>query len=202
MAIMEIYRTLPEQVAAHLRHEVFSGKLKPGDPLREIEVSERFGVSRGPIREAFRQLTQQGLLVLEPNKGVRVAPNPSSSVRPLVVELRRTIEIFVLESSFEKITEDDLANLESILGDIKEACEKEDTTALVEHDLRFHKAIIECHDDKDLFSIWEPIMIRMLMHYSRLSKLMDSYLEHQTIYDAIRSGNKENAIEAIRNNIQ
>ena len=76
MVTSEIYRTLPEQIAARLRQEVLSSKLKPGDPLREVDLSERFGVSRGPVREAFRQLTQQGLLVLEPNKGVRVAQNP------------------------------------------------------------------------------------------------------------------------------
>ena len=63
----QLYRTLPQQIAALLRQEVLSGKLKPGDALREIEVSQRFDVSRGPIREALRQLTQEGLLVLEPN---------------------------------------------------------------------------------------------------------------------------------------
>ena len=49
---MQIYRTLPQQIAAHLRNEVLSGQLKPGDPLREIEISERFEVSRGPVLEA------------------------------------------------------------------------------------------------------------------------------------------------------
>lgn len=199
---MEIYRTLPQQIAAHLRQEVLSGKLKSGDPLREIEISERFGVSRGPVREALRKLTQQGLVVLEPNKGVRVAQSPSASVRPLIVDLRRTIETFVLNSSFDQITEDVLKTLESILSDIKIACEQEDTNALVEHDLRFHKTIIECHEDAELFAVWEPIMIRMLMHYDRLSNLMDSYLEHKNIVDAIREGDKYKAIEAIRDNIQ
>ena len=198
----KIFRTIPEQVAARLRQEVLTGKLKPGDPLREIDVSERFGVSRGPIREALRQLTQQGILVLEPNKGVRVAPNPSTTVRPLIVEIRRTIETFVLDSIFDKITEDDMTLLESILADIKAVCEAGDANALVEHDLRFHRAIIQSHDDKDLFALWEPIMMRMMMHYTRLSNLMDSYLEHKRILDAIRDGNKEEAIQALEANIQ
>lgn len=199
---MEIYRTIPQQIAAHLRNEVLSGKLKPGDPLREIEISERFGVSRGPVREALRKLTQQGLVILEPNKGVHVAPTPNASVRPLIVDLRRTIETFVLDSSFEHITNNIVETLESILTDIKEACEKEDTAALVEHDLRFHKTIIDCHEDTELFSIWEPIMIRMLMHYDRLSNLMDSYWEHKSILDAIVEGDKAKAIKALRDNIQ
>ena len=199
---MEIYRTLPQQIAAYLRHEVLSGELKPGDPLREMEISERFEVSRGPVREALRKLTQQGLVVLEPNKGVRVAPYPSASVRPLVVELRCTIETFVIESSFEQIVDAGLTKLDSVLADIKQAFETEDTTALVEHDLRFHKTIIDCHEDAELFALWEPIMIRMLMQYGRHSNLMDSYHEHEAIVDAIRAGDKNETIKALRNNIQ
>ncbi len=202
MTAFEIYRTLPEQIAARLQREVLSSKLKPGDPLREMDLSERFGVSRGPIREAFRQLTQQGLLVLEPNKGVRVAQNPSVEVRPLVVQLRRKIETFVLDSIFDRITADDLAVWDDILADIKTACESNDVDALTEHDLRFHQAIIQSHDDKDLFTLWQPIMMRMLMHYNRLDDIMESYREHKRILDAIHSGQKAEAIRALEANIQ
>lgn len=202
MPASEIYRTLPEQIAARLRQDVLSSKLKPGDPLREIDLSERFGVSRGPVREAFRQLTQQGLLVLEPNKGVRVAQNPSVEVRPLVVELRRIIERFVLESIFEKITEADIKLWEEILADIRQACERNDVDALTEHDLRFHQAIIQSHDDKDLFALWQPIAMRMMMHYNRLVDIMDSYHEHERILDAIRADNRAAALDALMANIQ
>lgn len=202
MPASEIYRTLPEQIAARLRQDVLSSRLKPGDPLREIDLSERFGVSRGPVREAFRQLTQQGLLVLEPNKGVRVAQNPSVEVRPLVVELRRTIERFVLESIFEQITESDIALWYEILADILQACERNDLDALTEHDLRFHQAIIQSHDDQDLFALWQPIAMRMMMQYNRLDDIMDSYCEHARILDAIRAGEREAAIDALTANIQ
>ena len=202
MTAFEIYRTLPEQIAARLQREVLSSKLKPGDPLREMDLSERFGVSRGPIREAFRQLTQQGLLVLEPNKGVRVAQNPSVEVRPLVVQLRRKIETFVLDSIFDRITADDLAVWDKILADIKAACESSDVDALTEHDLRFHRAIVQSYDDKDLFALWQPIMMRMLMHYNRLDDIMESYREHKRILDAIHSGQKAEAIRALEANIQ
>ena len=202
MPTSEIYRTLPEQIAARLRQDVLSSRLKPGDPLREIDLSERFGVSRGPVREAFRQLTQQGLLVLEPNKGVRVAQNPSVEVRPLVVELRRTIERFVLESIFEQITESDIALWEEILADIRQACERNDLDALTEHDLRFHQAIIQSHDDRDLFALWQPIAMRMMMHYNRLDDIMDSFREHARILDAIRVGDRAAAIDALTANIQ
>ena len=202
MPAFEIFRTLPEQIAARLQQDILAGQLQPGDPLREVDLSERFGVSRGPVREAFRQLTQQGLLVLEPNKGVRVAQNPSVEVRPLVVQLRRTIEIFVLESIFDRITADDIAVWDEILDDIKSACESNDLNALTDHDLRFHQAIVKSHDDRDLFTLWQPIAMRMMMQYNRLDDLMESYREHKRILDAIRSGDQTAAIEALSTNIQ
>ncbi|MCY3916021.1 MAG: GntR family transcriptional regulator [Chloroflexi bacterium] len=202
MPTFEIFRTLPEQIAARLQQDILAGQLQPGDPLREVDLSDRFGVSRGPVREAFRQLTQQGLLVLEPNKGVRVAQNPSVEVRPLVVQLRRMIEVFVLESIFDRITADDLAVWDEILADIKSACESSDLNALTDHDLRFHQAIVKSHDDRDLFTLWQPIAMRMMMQYNRLDDLMESYREHKRILDAIRSGDQTTAIKALSTNIQ
>ena len=201
MPAVEIYRTLPEQIAAQLRQEVLSSKLKPGDPLREQDLSQRFGVSRGPVREAFRQLSQQGLLVLEPNKGVRVAQNPSVTVRPLVVRLRRQIEVFVIEGIFGQVTAEDLASWEAILADIKSACERGDVDALTEHDLRFHAAIVRSHQDRDLFALWQPIAMRMMMRYQRHDDIMESYREHRRILDAIRAGDKDETIRALESNI-
>ena len=202
MSTIEIYRTLPEQIAARLRQEVLSSKLKPGDPLREMDLSQRFGVSRGPVREAFRQLTQQGLLVLEPNKGARVAQNPSVEVRPLVVQLRRAIETFVLDSIFERITDSDIARWADILAEIHAACLSQDVDALTDCDLRFHQAIIQSHDDRDIFTLWQPIAMRMMMQYTRHDDIMESYREHKRILDAIRCGDKACAIAALQANIQ
>ena len=202
MPANEIFRTLPEQIAARLQQDILGGHLKPGEPLREADLSERFGVSRGPVREAFRQLVQQGLLVLEPNKGVRVAQNPSDEMRPLVVQLRRTIEVYVLESIFDRITDGDIDTWQAILNDIRTACEANDLNALTNYDLRFHQAIVKSHDDRDLFTLWQPIAMRMMMQYNRLDDIMDSYREHKRILDAIRAQDRTAAIDALSKNIQ
>lgn len=196
-----IYRTIPEQVAARLRQEILSGELEAGQPLREQALSERFGVSRGPIREVFRLLTEQGLLIKEPNKGVRVAFQPTDNVRPLIIELRQKIEIFVLDQIFDQLTAENIAVLDTILEDIKIACQEDDHLALVEHDIRFHRKLIQFHPNPDLFILWQPIMLRMLIQYTRLGDLMESYREHLRIVDAIRNKDKEAAKNALAANI-
>ena len=197
-----IFKTIPEQLERRLTHEILSGLLEPGQPLREQELSKRFGVSRGPVREVLNRLTQQGLVVAEPNKGVRIASQPSAALRPLLVELRKRTELFVLDSIFEDISEENLADWTRILGDIERACRAGDTTTLVQHDLSFHRAIIESHPDKDVVLLWTPVALRMLIHYERLGDLMESYREHKAIVDAVRAGDKRAALRALETNIQ
>jgi len=197
-----IFRSIPEQIAVRLRQDILGGVFAPGQPLREQEIAEQFAVSRGPIREAFRQLTEQGLLVLEPNKGVRVASLPSLKLRPLIAELRRTIENFALEAIFEHITPADIARWDGILADMHRACEQSDIAGLIESDLRFHSALIQSHDDDGLMTLWRPVALRMLMQYNRFDNLVDSYDEHRAILEAIRAGDKEAALTALAANIQ
>src|SRR5215472_4225062 len=75
----KLVRSLREQVAAHVRRDVLSGHLETGERLREVELAERFGVSRGPVRDALLQLTHEGLLVLQPHCGAKVA-GPASDL--------------------------------------------------------------------------------------------------------------------------
>ena len=197
-----IARTIPEQIAEHLRQEIISGSLPEGKPLREKDIADRFGVSRGPIREVFRQLTQQGLLELEPNKGVRVADSPSPEVRSLIVELRRKVETFILSNCFDQISEKDIQTWELILEEIKGACQSGAKVALTNLDIRLHEAIIQACNDQGLFTIWQTITLRMSMRYQRHGDLMESYYEHKRIIDAIRAGDKAEAIAALNANLR
>ncbi len=73
MKLLDIDRsTTVEKVAMALRHAVFSGALKPGEPLREISLAKQLGVSRGTLREALQALMADGLLDKTPNRGVTV----------------------------------------------------------------------------------------------------------------------------------
>ena len=196
-----VYRTIREQIVEQLRNEVLSGEIAEGESLREQKLAARFGVSRGPIRDALLQLTQEGLLSAEPNRGVRVSGGPSLAIQPLVVETRRRIERFALETIFESVTADDLRSLDEVLARFKTACERGEMKEVVERDLALHRWIVERAGDADLTAMWLQVIVRMRLRYTRHKTLMDSYREHKRVVDAIRKRDRAAALAALEANI-
>src|SRR6185312_14873132 len=76
-----VVRSLGQQIAQELRNDIISGRLRDGEPLREVELSRRFGTSRGPIRDALLELTMEGMLVTQRRGGVAVAPAAGDEIR-------------------------------------------------------------------------------------------------------------------------
>jgi len=197
-----VYRTIREQIVEQLRKEVLSGALPEGQALREQPLAERFGVSRGPIRDALLQLTQEGLLVSQPNRGVRVGKAPSAGLQPLIVEFRRRLERHALEQIFDELTPGDLAELAKPLQEFKTACKRQDMAAVVEHDMAFHRWIVERARDADLLAVWLTIILRMRLRYTRHRTLLESFREHQAVWNAMRDKDRALALQALEANIQ
>src|SRR5688500_1155837 len=131
---MKLAANLQEQVAGLLRRRILSGELTAGTAVREQELANEFGISRGPIRDALLTLTKEGLLIARPNVGVRVAAEPSAFKRNVIVRLRRDIEGSALMGWFEKKDPSVLAALEKNLVLYKEACAGTDLGLVVELD--------------------------------------------------------------------
>ena len=195
-------RTLREQIAGHIRADILAGSLPKGAPLREQSLAKRFGVSRGPIRDVLLQLTQEGLLVSEPNCGVRVSSPPSEWMQPLIVKLRREIETFSLKKSIKNLSVDDISRLEEIVNELGLACSRRDMAAIAEQDIAFHRCLLEFAGDDDLVAIWVPIVTRMIMHYSRHEDMEQSHAEHVAIFEAVRERDSRAAVKALEKNIQ
>jgi DNA-binding GntR family transcriptional regulator len=75
-------------------------------------------------------------------------------------------------------------------------------SAVVKHDMALHRTIVQAGDKNDLVAIWLPIVMRMMLYYTRHEDLMESYREHEAIVEAIRKRNLEAAIKALEANIQ
>ncbi len=195
-------QTIQEQIAEHMRYDILSGKLATGEALREQSLAKRFGVSRGPIRDVLLKLTQEGLLVSKPNCGVRVGAAPDELIQPLVVSLRQQIEVFALETIFEKLDDNAIKKLEKIVDNQLMACKQGVISKIVKLDMAFHRQIIEMTGDDNLVAIWLPIVLRMMLHYTRHKGMMENYREHASILEAIRARNLEQAVAALKQNIQ
>ncbi len=202
MSHTPVFRTIREQIADRIRADVISGRLAEGTSLREQALAKQYGVSRAPIRDALLQLTQEGLLEAKPNCGVRVGSASGEEIQPLVVELRRKIEVFALRKVFSKLTESDIERLDETVKRLKLACESEDLAGVVQQDMALHRYILEATGNADLLAIWLPIVSRMFLHYSRHRNMMESYQEHAAIVEAIRRKDRKAAIEALTANIQ
>ena len=195
-------QTVRDQIADQLRSDMISGKFKPGERLREEDMAERFGVSRGPIRDVLLQLTKEGLLVSRRNAGVMVNELPSPALQKLMVELRLKIELFAVQNVIGKLSEDDFAELDEYLDALGTALEKDDFTRATEVDIAFHRFIVERAGGADLVNTWIPIVMRMRMNYQRISTPAQSIAEHKAIVEALQKQDNKAASAALKANIR
>jgi DNA-binding GntR family transcriptional regulator len=196
-----IFRTIREQIADQLRRDVLSGRLAEGEHLHEEKLAQRFGVSRGPVRDALLQLTQEGVLLYKPNCGVEVAAAPSEGVRELVLPVRRMIEAFALRRAAAQATPADIRVWEAILERLRVACEAGNMADTVTHDMAFHRWIVDRPGEPDLPALWLPAVTRMRLVYSRHKDLREVYPEHAVIVERFKAGDIDGAAAALEANI-
>jgi DNA-binding GntR family transcriptional regulator len=206
MVIEAAIRTVREQITDRLRDDILSGRLAEGERLQEARLAERFGVSRGPIREVLAQLTHEGLVETKPNCGVRVSHSDSDAIRELIVPIRRVIETYALKHFFAEINERDLLAWESILHHLKSACERKDQAAIIQYDLAFHRTLLTRAGVPVLVTIWQTIVARIRRHFRHATAsygedLLKIYEEHRRLVVVFRSGNKEAAVKALEEHI-
>ena len=193
-------RSLREQIVDTLRSEVLSGVWSNDVPVREQALAERFGVSRGPIRDALLQLSREGVLVYRPNKGVRINTPPVESERQMLQTMRREMETYCLKRCLDQLTEADDEQLGGILAELTRACEREDIRAIADCDLALHRLLVR-RASGELEAIWQSITSRLLMDYSRIDRLDEIIAEHKAIVSAVKQRDFEAAQKALQENI-
>lgn len=189
-----------DEICDTLRAEVLSGQWESNQPVREHSLAERFGISRGPIRDALLQLTQEGVLVYRQNKGVRVGSPPDKEDRDILLKLRRDLEIHCLKKVLPNWNSEDGTHLNRLLENLKLACEKSNLPKVAESDLALHRYWVS-QASKEMEIIWLSITVRMRMTYSRLTNYMEIYQEHEPIVDAIHRRDLQAAQSWIKKNI-
>jgi DNA-binding GntR family transcriptional regulator len=130
---------LSDEVAAHLRAGIMSGSLRPGTFIRLDETAAELGVSITPVREALRTLRGEGMVQLEPHRGHVVSPFTRGDIED-IFWLQASIASQLARSAAERITDDEIDELERLAETVADAIERHDTDDVVDAEFAFHRA--------------------------------------------------------------
>ena len=194
-------KTIRDQIANQLRSEILAHEYESDVPMREEALAERFGTSRGPVRDALLQLTQEGVLAYRPNAGVRISLPPDSETRILLMDLRKRVELHALPRFIAGLTKEDEEALRDILETMKSACRRRAMPDIVGSDIALHRYIVRRGGSPEMEKVWMNLAVRILMAYSRLGKHIDIHKEHVRIVDAICSRELKAASAALESNL-
>lgn len=148
------HKTLREQVAKILRKRILSGHIQPGEKVKEVEISKEFNISRGPVREALRQIEQEGLIEYSANKGCTVKTLSPAKMSEVYL-VRYTLETLAIRIYSGNIKKSLIEKLDRIAGDIGYAAKRGDLNGIVENDERFHETIVREAGIDRLLRLWK-----------------------------------------------
>lgn len=201
---MNEYLPLRDVVFNTLRQAILKGELEPGERLMEIQLAERLGVSRTPIREAIRKLELEGLVLMIPRKGAEVAKISEKSLRD-VLELRRSLEELAIELACQRMTEEEIDELEDAQRAFRKAVDSKDVMLMAETDEKYHEIIYQGTKNSRLVQILNNL--REQMYRYRLEYIKDAdkrqilLIEHDNIVKAVRNRKVAEAKAAMREHI-
>jgi DNA-binding GntR family transcriptional regulator len=157
--------TLRARIAERLRAAILAGDIPPGAPLVETALSDRFEVSRGPLREALRQLIEEGLVVTVPYTGTRVAALSVDDVHE-IYSLRTALEIFAVEQVWpqrdERFRRELVKRNETLIATIDAG----DDRASIETELAFHGLVYEASGHRLLQRAWAGLRGRLQLYWA------------------------------------
>ena len=184
-------RTLPTQVADHIRERILSGELAPGERILETELAEELGVSRHTLRSALQTLTFEGLLEQSQFKSTHV-PLPHAEDVFETYTLRNALEAMACRLAAGRAPTFGTAELDAVVARMAAAARGNDRESMVRADYAFHTAVVELAGHTRLREHY-----RLLQAQTRLYLNLTSTVEyelpeiervHRALADAIRAG--------------
>lgn len=196
MIINETTKSLEEQVYLALEEAIIAGEYKKGDSLTEMSLSKKLGVSRTPIRAALARLSKEGLVEISPNRGAVVVGVTDEDLSD-VYRIRIRLEGLASAMAATRISDEEKGELLETLELSEFYLGKGDTEKLKELDTAFHKIVYKASGSRMVCSILSDLH-QNIRSYRKLSlavpgRLEKSIKEHRDIYNAIASGDADEA---------
>jgi len=199
------YKPLRDVIFDTLRQAIIVGELKPGERLMEVQLAQKMGVSRTPVREAIRKLELEGLVEMLPRKGAHVADLSVKDIMD-VLEVRATLDGLASSLSASRINDDEIKVLRHLLDQFISYVEKDNLQGSIKKDVEFHDVIYHSSRNDKLIQISnnlrEQVQRFRVIYIKDYSSSKELIKEHETIFDAIVSRDPEAAMQAAQIHIK
>lgn len=156
------HKQLWESIADELRDEILDGRLPAGSRLVETDLADRFGVSRGPVRDALRELAREGLAVDLPRRGTFVSSLTEADLEEVYV-IRRAIEEAAVRLAIAKADEADIAAMFEVLAEVEAAYGRDDLAAAWEADMAFHRSYCRLSGNGRLLEVFDHLAAQTVL---------------------------------------
>ncbi len=198
---IERHQTLREKILETIRDAILKGTLKPGERVSEPELAERFGISRTPIREAFRQLESEGYLKVIPRKGAVVASLSERDVEEFYT-IKIILEGFAARMAAEKLTEKDIERLEAINNRLAEIAKQGDVKNFFRVHNEFHEMFIKAAGNERLSEMINQLVMKFkrlrLASLSQPGRMEISVEQHRNMIQAFKKHDGDRADNLVR----
>ncbi|MGD0585054.1 MAG: GntR family transcriptional regulator [Oryzomonas sp.] len=202
---MEKHLTLREKILENIRDAIISGAIKAGSRVSEPDLAERYGISRTPIREAFRQLESEGYLTVIPRRGAVVSVFSEKDVEEFYA-IKSILEGYAARRACEKLTAKELDRLQAINDRLADLASHNDIKAFFKIHNDFHDVFIKAADNEKLRELISSLVTRFqrlrLMSISLPGRMDISVQEHEKIIEAFRRKDSETAEMLVRKNAE
>ena len=180
--------TLPQLVQREIERLILSGELRAGERLNEVWIARRIGISRGPVREALRTLEEAGLVRFLKNRGVAVREiSPAEAAN--IYEIRATLEELACRRACERIADEQIGELRTLVARMEEAAAAEDVESYHPLNVAFHERFIELAGNPELAPIYRRLVGQLTLFRRRTlaqaGALSLSNAEHHRILEAL-----------------
>jgi phosphonate utilization transcriptional regulator len=196
--------SLASAAQQEIERMILEGQIAPGAKLTEAWLSDRLGVSRGPIREAFRRLEEAGLVRQQKNRGVFVRDVPHDEAAE-IYDLRAVMDELVGRRLAESVTPAQIKVLRSLVERMEQAVRTDDRDAYHMLNLQFHDRLVEFAGNRKMAAIYSKLVKELSLFRRRnlleRGVLPHSAAEHRAILRAIASGNADQAGRAMYDHV-
>ena len=196
------HMTLRERIVESIRNAIVNGQLQAGTRIAEPELADKFGISRTPIREAFRQLESEGFISVVPRKGAIVASLSPQDISNFY-DLKMVLEGYAARCAAKVLAPADIAKMETVNRQIEAASQKKDLRRVLDLHNEFHDIFLRACGNEKLHAIVQ----NMVMQFQRFrlilampGKIEGSIRQHKEIIEAFRKKDPDTAEELVRKN--